>query len=118
MMANEKKGKFKLIENLAELEHEQWIKWAGHFLNKVYRQNSPDYESIKRWEKQIKTPYKNLSEEEKDKDREWAWKMLNKMLLVADIKGNIWVNTDKPVNVRLLKKIIKYVEGLLNYLYY
>ncbi|GIW70196.1 MAG: hypothetical protein KatS3mg101_0943 [Patescibacteria group bacterium] len=110
-----RKDTIELVEILAELEHEQWKAWADHFLDKVYRQNPPDYESIKRWERQIETPYKKLTEEEKDKDREWAWKILKKLLLVSDRNGNVWVNTDKPVNVSLLKKIIKCVESLLNY---
>jgi len=33
-------------------------------------------EAIKRWHRQIETPYADLSEKEKDSDREWADKVL------------------------------------------
>jgi len=102
-----------LIEVLADLEHEQWSAWARHFLDRVYYQNPPDEKAIRRWERQIDTPYEKLSEKEKEKDREWAWKMLKKLLLVGDRKGNIWVNTDRPVNKKLLRKIIELIDRLL-----
>lgn len=108
-----KKDKIELIEKLASLEHEQWAGWANHFLDKVYRQNPPDKEAIERWERQIRTPYSRLSEAEKEKDREWVWKMLQKLLLVADRRGNVWVNTDNPVNRKQLKKIVEAIENLL-----
>lgn len=34
---------------------------------------------ISQWKKQIKTDYKDLSEKEKDSDREWARKVLKIM---------------------------------------
>ena len=33
-------------------------------------------ESLRRWHRQIETPYADLSEKEKDSDREWADKVL------------------------------------------
>jgi hypothetical protein len=33
-------------------------------------------ESIERWRRQIDTPYADLSEKEKDSDREWADKVM------------------------------------------
>ena len=57
-------------EHLAELEHIQWAHWTEYMLNNMTPEN------IKRWRKQIKTPYKDLSEKEKDSDREWADKVL------------------------------------------
>jgi hypothetical protein len=54
------------IEKLAELEHIQWAHWTKYMLNNL----TPD--NIERWKRQIKTPYNDLSEKEKDSDREWA----------------------------------------------
>ena len=59
-------GKF---EQLAELEHIQWSHWAEYMLNNMTPEN------IERWKRQIATPYAELTEEEKDKDREWADKI-------------------------------------------
>ena len=61
-----------LREKLAELEHEQWMKWAQALL---------DDEIIspfrrKRWEKYM-VPYVKLDEKTKDYDRKWADKVLN-----------------------------------------
>lgn len=65
--------KEKLIEQLAELEHDQWVSWSrsvwerngGHITSDLY----------KHWEKNW-IPYSELSEEEKEKDRKWARKTL------------------------------------------
>lgn len=59
-----------LIEKLAKLEHDQWAHWTHYMVNNL----SP--ENIARWRRQIETPYAELTEEEKEKDREWARKAL------------------------------------------
>ncbi len=59
-----------ILEELAELEHKQWAHWTKYMLN-----NLTD-EDIKRWKRQIKTPYSDLTKKEKDGDREWAEKVL------------------------------------------
>jgi hypothetical protein len=59
-----------MLEELAALEHEQWSHWTRHLLDNL----SP--ENIERWRQQIKTPYRELSEAEKEKDRIWARKVL------------------------------------------
>jgi hypothetical protein len=61
----------KIIEKLANLEHQQWIHWTKYLIKNSNKQN------ILRWKKQIKTPYSKLSEKEKESDREWARKVLN-----------------------------------------
>lgn len=55
-----------LREELAALEHEQWAHWTEYMLNNLTPEN------IVHWIKQIDTPYAELSEKEKDSDREWA----------------------------------------------
>jgi len=59
-----------VLEKLAELEHEQWAHWTKYMLNNLNDEN------ISHWKEQIKTPYSDLSEKEKDSDREWARKAL------------------------------------------
>ena len=62
--------KEQLIELLADLEHQQWAHWTLYMLDNMTDEN------IERWRKQINTPYSDLSETEKDSDREWARKIL------------------------------------------
>ena len=53
-------------ERAAALEHEQWSHWTAYMLDNLTPEN------IERWRRQIKTPYSELSEKEKDSDRKWA----------------------------------------------
>lgn len=62
--------KNEVLELLASLEHEQWIHWTKYMLENLTDEN------IKRWKRQIKTPYYKLSEEEKESDRKLARKVL------------------------------------------
>lgn len=60
-------------EELADLEHQQWMAWTQHIAGEW-----EDYlpvELLVKWEKNWK-PYSDLTEEEKDKDRKWADKAL------------------------------------------
>ena len=56
----------KKIEELAQLEHDQWAHWTEYMLDNLTDEN------IKRWRSQIETPYNQLTEKEKDSDRVWA----------------------------------------------
>jgi hypothetical protein len=57
------------LERVAEVEHEQWMAWSKSVADEV----SPERRA--RWSK-LWVPYGELSEEEKEKDREWARKAL------------------------------------------
>lgn len=57
------------IEVLASLEHEQWAHWTKYMLDNLTDEN------ISRWRLQIKTPYEQLTENEKESDRVWARKV-------------------------------------------
>ncbi len=59
-----KKGK--LLEKLAEHEHKQFSHWMSYMLANLTPEN------IERWKEQIKTPYSELTEKEKESDRKWA----------------------------------------------
>ena len=54
------------VERLADLEHEQWAHWTRYMLDNLTPENT------ERWRRQIDTPYADLSEQEKESDREWA----------------------------------------------
>ena len=71
----EKKEENELIEKLADIEHQRWADWMGYLFGKC------DYPKIgenavipaewaDRWGKQMNTPYSELTEKEKDSDRE------------------------------------------------
>lgn len=55
-----------LKEWLAAAIHDQWAHWTEYMMNNLTEEN------IERWRRQIKTPYEDLSEEEKDSDRDFA----------------------------------------------
>ena len=66
-----------LLEKLAELEHKQWETWTQYML---------DHDTIvnrMRWQRQSLTDYRELSEEDKEKDRIWARKILQVLAQVA-----------------------------------
>ena len=58
-----------LMEQLAAIEHDRWADWMRHM-----KMKSPGWvirmEDIDRWERQMRTPYAELSESEKESDRE------------------------------------------------
>lgn len=70
-----KKGSASTLKNireeLAALEHEQWILWSKD-IAKTEKISSTRFE---RWQ-ELWRPYSKLTETEKDQDREWADKVI------------------------------------------
>jgi hypothetical protein len=60
-----------VIEELAALEHDQWMGWAKDILES----EQINKERVERWQ-ELFIPYDELTEEMKEKDREWARKAL------------------------------------------
>src|ERR1044072_9788710 len=63
-----------LFEKLAAIEHERWADWQRYVHSKCIPSADDGIwligeEFIKRWERQIKTPYSELSDAEKESDR-------------------------------------------------
>lgn len=63
-----------LKEKLASIEHERWSDWQK-WCHEVLRESMPDHWTelnnvLERWDKQIATSYKDLSEREKQSDRD------------------------------------------------
>ncbi len=69
------------IEQLADVEHEQWAHWMDYLFSKCGKTEEGDFvirlEDVNRWKRQMNTPYHLLTEEEKNSDREWAEKAWN-----------------------------------------
>ncbi len=62
-------GERAAVERVAEVEHEQWMAWSKSVAPEV----SPERRA--RWKKYW-VPYKDLPDEVKELDREWARKAL------------------------------------------
>ena len=62
-----------LRERLAALEHQQWAHWTRYLIDSGL---ITDEAKIAHWMRQINTPYHQLTEAEKDLDREWADKVI------------------------------------------
>ena len=59
----------RLLERLAELEHDQWMAWSQSVATEV----SPNRR--RRWQ-EFWVPYQDLPDEVKEQDRVWARKVL------------------------------------------
>lgn len=66
-----KRERHLLRERLARLEHEQWVAWSGDIATS--EQITPA--RLNRWTA-LWRPYAELTETEKDQDREWADRVL------------------------------------------
>jgi hypothetical protein len=70
-------------ERLARLAHEQWSGWMEHLFERgVQRPDGVfciDPEFVARWRRQMKTPYDDLPEHEKESDRHEANRVLREI---------------------------------------
>lgn len=75
---NSTDDKDELIERLADIEHQRWADWQ-RWCHTILRDNNPSPEQgdiLERWDRQIETPYSELSEKEKQSDREQVMRYL------------------------------------------
>jgi hypothetical protein len=67
-------GSEKTLERLAAIEHERWAHWQRYVHDHCERREDGSLvipaELAARWEAQIETAYADLSQQEKDSDRE------------------------------------------------
>lgn len=78
-------------ERLADLYHSQWSDWMKYLFDKCEWSRGvpliPPW-AVARWKRQMNTPYAELSEEEKEKDRKEADKYLALIgQRVSDLSG-------------------------------
>lgn len=63
-----------LLERLAAVEHQRWAHWQEYMHSKGARQADGTLvlpaDLVERWDEQIATPYAELSDDEKESDRE------------------------------------------------
>ena len=80
-----------IVELLADLEHERWSNWQSYLHSKLYEIDNKDIsfnhhlkilptEMYNHWERQINTPYSQLTEKEKQSDREEVKKTLRTLV--------------------------------------
>jgi hypothetical protein len=70
-----------LIERLAAVEHARWAGWMDYLfgLCEMHADGSATIPSelVERWQRQVRTPYAELSEREKESDRAVVLKTLH-----------------------------------------
>ena len=77
-----------LVEELAAIEHDRWSHWQRYMHGKATQQSDgsllipPDL--VTRWEDQINRRYDDLSEQERESDREQVRKYLPVILAALD----------------------------------
>jgi hypothetical protein len=65
--------RYDLREKLADAEHASWARWMVYLFSKCQRQADgsctipPEY--VSHWQREVETPYEELSEREKESDR-------------------------------------------------
>jgi hypothetical protein len=68
------------IDVLADIEHERWAHWQSYLHSKGVRQSDGSLvipaDLIAKWEYQVVTSFANLSDSEKDSDREQVRKYI------------------------------------------
>jgi hypothetical protein len=69
-----------IVDDLAHIEHERWCHWQAYMHSMGVRQRDGSLliprDLVDRWDRQIGTAYANLSEKEKESDREQVRKYL------------------------------------------
>lgn len=74
----------KVRESVSDCSHDIWSHWMEYLFTKCEVNPNGSYtipkELVERWERQVKTKYKYLSEKEKDSDREQADKIIDVIL--------------------------------------
>ncbi|MCW0462957.1 hypothetical protein [Xanthomonas sacchari] len=69
-----------LVDELAAIEHARWAHWQAYVHSQGIRREDGTLvlpaELVSRWERQIATPYKELSSDEQAADREQVMRYL------------------------------------------
>lgn len=90
-----KKNYMGLIEILAEMEHARWARWQQWVHSQCIKQELFGEKTgnliipkhlVERWERQIKTPYPELTEGEKQMDRFEVYSYLPGIFYVLGVK--------------------------------
>lgn len=73
-----------ILEDLAHIEHERWSHWQKYVHAKGHQQSDGSLlipaDLVAHWKQQIAKPYAELSENEKESDRDQVRKYLPKII--------------------------------------
>lgn len=80
-MTNTNKELEEMVEQMADIEHKRWSSWQK-WMHECSTKNADGSltipaDKVERWERQITTEYKDLSEEEKESDRKQVYPYLD-----------------------------------------
>ena len=78
------------LERLAALEHAQWSSWS----RSLAERGDVPTELAERW-RELWVPYEELSEEEKEKDRDWARRALSVVRKSDEATGAAWAARER-----------------------
>ena len=90
-----------ILESMADCVHEVWAKWMKSVLDRCRNENGDlaiPYELAARWDRQIKTGYEDLSEEEKESDRKVSEVIMERqqeILNIALLEGMFDIDLEK-----------------------
>lgn len=91
-------GNEQLKEKLADLCHDQWAGWMRYMFSKAPLNDDGTWTMpsslVERWQRQMSTPYSELSGPEQDSDRNEAAKFIEVIYSQPNI--NIWRWQDAP----------------------
>ena len=97
-------------ESLANVEHEQWSHWMKYMFSLCTEDKDGDTiipkEKVERWIRQMNTKYKDLTESEKESDREWANKAIKCLKLENQLKEEQSLGFELGVNY-ILRRLLE-----------
>ena len=86
-------GSERVLEVLAAVEHERWSHWQRYLHSRCERGEDGSLTIppalVSRWEQQMSTPYSQLSEDEKESDREQVRRYLSVMMDALRERGRL-----------------------------
>jgi hypothetical protein len=112
--------KIGLMEKLADIEHQRWADWQKYVFSVCIEDDNcvlfiPNWARDK-WNSQIMTPYKDLSEKEKESDREQVRRYLPIIQTLLDSQKKELVEMCEELKIDLDKygELLDKGRGILN----
>jgi len=109
------------VEEFASLEHDRWARWQK-WCHRVYRDGNFE-DSILRWERQIATKYADLSEEEKQSDRDQVYPYIealtaDRLALLTELTQTIqaidFYGWNEQTQSKIKEKVQAHLDELIN----
>ena len=123
------------VEEFASLEHDRWSRWQSYLHSKLYeigteQDVSYNYrlkvlptENWQRWERQINTKYADLSEEEKQSDRDQVYPYIealtaDRTALLTELTQTIqtidFYGWNEQTQSKIKEKVQAHLDELIN----